>query len=215
MPVSSINRIKTIAIPLTVDSGNAIIPIYENSGLSIGDELVPEHTIVSFNCFIKNLKAFAQIKSLPEINMPDFALTDSDTEKLYKVLDIEWKSPRKQIALYISTDDNWLEVGSLSLLNPSGYPYRTYNLMDLFTDALAIEIGDNAKIGVQVQDVGYELLRIGDIVTIHGSYVEEIFVKYDEKPVNIYSQFESSSPLPVATTFGNNDNASNTYLAGN
>ena len=216
MPISSINRIKSIVVPLSVDSSSNIITIYENSGLTIGNELIPGHTIVSFNCFIKNLKAFAEIKSLPEVAMPNFGATDSETEKLYKVLDTEWGSARKQLSLYISNSDNWYKVGSISLLNPSGYPYRIYNLMDIFTDALAIELGDNAKIGIQVEDVGYELLRIGDAVTIHGSYVEEIFVK---SPPDIFNFTVTGSTTPVPETpnndIGNNSEISDINLLGN
>lgn len=184
MAVTSVNRVKSIVVPLSSASGNQIVTIYENSGLTIGDELIPNHKIVSVNCFIKNLKAFAEINSLPEINLPNFSLEDSETDKLYKVMGIEWGSARKQLTLYISAGSGWSKVGSLSLLNPSGYPYRVYNLIDLFTDALAIELGDNSRIGIQVEDVGYGLLAINDTVTIHGSYVEEIFV-------------ESPNPQPI------------------
>ena len=151
--------------------------IYESTGLTVGAELHSGYKIVSFNCFLKNLKAFAQIQSLPEAPLPNFALEDSETDKLYKTLDIEWKSPRKQIDLYISSNrQDWHQVGSTSLLNPYGYPFRVYNLMDLFTDNLALELGDNSKIGVQLQNVGYGLLDESDRLTIHGSYTEEIFL---------------------------------------
>lgn len=194
MTISTINRIKTVANKLKVGDGS-IITIYENTGLTIGNELIVAHEIISFNCFIKNLRAFALINSLAEISLPNFTLDDSETDKLYKTLNTEWNSARKQITLYISnqliTNPNgqgWFKVGSLSLLNPSGYPYRVYNLMDLFTDNLAIELGDNGKIGVQIEDVGYGLLSATDEVTIHGSYIEEIFVQSpDPKYVNIIS----------------------------
>jgi hypothetical protein len=51
---------------------------------------------------VKNLKAHAKINSLPPIKLPDFQLEDSETDKLYKTLDIEWGSARKQLNLYIS-----------------------------------------------------------------------------------------------------------------
>ncbi|AFZ31631.1 hypothetical protein Glo7428_3144 [Gloeocapsa sp. PCC 7428] len=183
MPISSVNRARSIVIPLTVNSGSSIIPIYRSSELTVGSELIPDHTIVNYNCFFKNLKAFAEISSLPEASLPNFKLEDSDTDKLYKVLDVEWNSPRKQMTLYISPTGNnldWSKVGSISMLNPSGYPYRIYNLMDLFTDNLALELGENSAIGIGIDDVGYGLLETIDKVTIHGSYVEEIFVQYTE-----------------------------------
>ena len=183
MSISSVNRAKTIAVPLNAGSGDQIITVYEGSGLTIGSELVPAHTIVSYNVFIKNLKAFAEINSLPEIALPEFELTDSETTKLYKTLNVEWRSARKQLNLFIAADSDWRKVGSVSLLNPSGYPFRIYNLLDLFTDNLFFELGENGKIGVQIEEVGYGLLFGNDSVIIHGSYVEEIFTNYTEPPI--------------------------------
>lgn len=202
--------------------GNNIVTIYQNSDLTIGDELLPGHTIINFNSFVKNLKAFARIASLPEAPLPSFSLEDSQTDKLYKTLDVEWKSARKQLNLYISTGDDWSQVGSISMLNPYGYPFRIYTLLDLFTDNLALELGENGKIGVQVQDVGYGLLTAQDSVTIHGSYVEEIFASYENKPDTTYVIVQggssggggSTTPAPDYSV-SNNSIVGNDFLVGN
>lgn len=208
MPINSINRVRSITLSL-LSENSEIVPIYENPGLAVGDELLPSHTIVSFNCFIKNLKAFASVRSLPEAPLPNFNLEDSETDKLYKTLDIEWKSPRKQLNLYVSSGEDWHQVGSVSLLNPYGYPFRVYNLMDLFTDNLALELGDNSKIGIQVENVGYGLLKTADKVTIHGSYVEEIFVNFpsDAPVVNVFgtSGFTFDTPILDNNTLVDNN----------
>jgi hypothetical protein len=170
--ISTFNKAKTIAKSLDSSTGQIIVPIFSNTltGNYPGQ-------IVSVNAFVKNLKAHAKISSLAPVKLPNFTLEDSETDKLYKTLDIEWGSARKQLNLYISDNQvDWYQVGAISLLNPSGYPYRIYNLMDLITDNLAIELGENGRIGVQIQDVGYGALQVGDIVTIHGSYVQEIAV---------------------------------------
>lgn len=186
MPISTINRVKSITVSLNAATGNSILPIYQNSNVTVGSELLPGYKVVSFNCFLKNLKAFAKIQSLEESPLSNFALEDSATDKLYKTLDIEWKSPRKQLSLYIASGNaGWSQVGSVSLLNPAGYPFRIYNLMDLYTDNLALELGDNSRIGITVDEVGYGLLEAADTVTIHGSYVEEIFLENKEPPINI------------------------------
>ena len=191
MPISQINRAKTIAVSLSASSGNQIINIYNNSGLLVGSELTPGYTVVSHNCFVKNLKAFSVITSLPEIGLPNFELTDSETTKLYKTLDIEWKSARKQLNLFVGVNNNWYQAGSTSILNPSGYPFRIYSLLDMLTDNLYFELGENGKIGVQVQDVGHGLLAGSDSIVIHGSYVEEIFVK---SPEQIYTTVPTNTP---------------------
>ncbi|WGV25975.1 hypothetical protein [Halotia branconii] len=171
--ITTFNKVKTIAIKINNQNGTGIIPIIENNL----NDITSSGQVLSANLFIKNLKAYAQIKSLSPVALPNISLEDSNTERLYKVLDVEWQSPRYQLNLYISDSSNdWHPVGGISLLNPSGYPYRIYNLMDRFTDNLAIELGENGKVGVQIQDVGYGVLQANDLVTIHGSYILEMVV---------------------------------------
>jgi hypothetical protein len=168
------NKVKTISLVLNASFGSQIIEVFPLPDASTFGVEVSK--LLSLNTFVKNLKAYAKIESLPAIQLPNFQLEDSETDKLYKTLDIEWGSPRKQLNLYISNDNQWDLVGALSLLNPSGYPYRMYNLQDLYTDNLAIELGQDGKLGVQIQDVGYGLLQNNDTVTVHGSYLHEIVV---------------------------------------
>lgn len=172
MTITTFNKSKTIAKTLNAATAENIIPIFSNT-------LTETYggAIVSVNAFVKNLKAHAKISSLEPIRLPNFQLEDSETDKLYKTLDIEWGSARKHLNLYISENQaNWYQIGAISLLNPSGYPYRIYNLMDLVTDNLAIELGENGRIGVQVQNVGFGALQGDDVVTVHGSYVQEIIL---------------------------------------
>lgn len=214
MPITSINRAKTITFQLP-ESSSEISNIYSNSGLTVGAELIPGHKIVSFNSFLKNLKAYASLASLEEAPLPQFELDDSQTTKTQKILDLEWKSPRKQLNLYIGIgNQGYFPIGSLSLLNPYGYPFRIYTLMDFFTDNLALELGENSKIGIQVQDVGYGLLTPDDKVTIHGSYVEEIFVESSDN-VN-YTFYISGNQVGAGDTptqNGNNQNSEDDEMA--
>lgn len=218
MPISNVNRVKTIALQLATQSNN-IQTIYSNASLPIGTELLPSYKVVSFNSFIKNLKVFASVTSLEEAPLPEFALDDSATAKLTKTLDIEWKSPRKQLNLYIASVPNpdsnqWLQVGSVSLLNPYGYPFRVYNVMDLFTDNLALELGENGVIGMQIQDVGYGLLSNADIVTVHGSYIEEIFLESPDIPININVSGGINNQVPNYE-LDNNSSVDNSFLIKN
>lgn len=202
MPITTVSRVRTIIKKFYASSGGAIITVYSNSELIIGDYLIPNYQIISASTYIKNLKAFTQIESLPEIALPNFELEDSDTDKLYKTLDVEWGGARKQLDLFLGSGDNYEQVGSISILNPSGYPFRVYNLMDLFTDNLALELGDNSQVGVQVKNVGYGLLEGEDNITIHGSYVEEIFCLYPEPVTHIIVQVPvstSATPNPSPT----------------
>lgn len=234
MPITPISQVKTIAYKL--DLTEDIKEIYSTS-LVVGSEYQPGYKIVSFNAFIKNLRAYASVESLPESPLPSFLPTDTSTDKTIKVLDIEWGSARKQLNLFIATNTgsitDWHQVGSLSMLNPYAYPFRVYNLMDMFTDNLAIELGENSKLGVQVQDVGWGLLSVNDNVIIHGSYTEEMFVQAEDKQVvnnysfeirNISTGGSSTAPntsggtTPTPTTnnsMSNSSTVSNNSSVGN
>jgi hypothetical protein len=164
--MQSFNIVKTINRKITSSDAGNIITLFDNSSVAIPNR-------ITLNGFVKNLKAFSKISSLAPINLPVFLLEDTESQKLYKTLDVEFNSPRKQMDVYIGTGTDWSQIGSVSLLNPSGYPYRTYNLLDFFTDGLAAEIGEDGKVGIAIADVGYGFLSGADTVTIHGSYVQE------------------------------------------
>lgn len=218
MSITTINRCKTITVDLSPTSVDQIVTIYQNNGLTVGATFISDYKIVSYNSFLKNLKAFAKIDSLVEAPLPDFALEDSETEKLYKVLDVEWNSPRKQLDLFIkSGNQDWSPVGSVSLLNPSGYPFRIYNLLDVYTDNLAFELGENSKIGVRIKDVGYGLLSGSDKITIHGSYVEEIYLLNNEPPININVNVAGGGYTPTTPDYliGNTTYLDNSFLLTN
>lgn len=171
--MKSFNIAKGIKISLDSSTQGSIVPVTHNN---LTNNLNHQYNVVSRNKFIKNLKAYASINSIAEAALPEINLEDTETEKLYKALDIEWNSPRKQIDLLIGTNNDWMNVGESSLLNPSGYPYRLYNLLDLLTDNLAFEFGDNINLAVKITDVGYGLLQDSDRVNIYGSYIEEIVI---------------------------------------
>ena len=227
MSVSTFTVVKSIVLPLSASSGDTIVPVYESSPASISNLLPNGSTIISFNSFIKNLKVFASVQSLEESELPDIKLEDSDTDKLRKTLDIEWGSPRKQLNLYIATDSSWYQVGSVSLLNPYGYPFRIYNILDLFTDNLAFELGENGKVGISVQDVGYGLLTNVDKVTVHGSLIEEVVLSEEEVPdnviinvppgiTNVYVSgiISGSTGSQTDSSMGDNNLIDDTYLVG-
>ncbi|GAA6621584.1 hypothetical protein [Scytonema sp. NUACC26] len=161
----------TISHRLDSTSNPGVITVFQaNNNLPT----VPGSTKLNLNVFIKNFRAFAIIQSLAPVRLPNYTLEDSESDKTYKMLDIEWGSARKQLDLFIGvTGQPWQKVGAISLLNPSGYPYRIYNLQDLYTPNLAIELGENGKLGVQVVDVGHGVLQGNDFITIHGSYTQE------------------------------------------
>jgi hypothetical protein len=204
--ISTYQKVRQITQKLTSTTGGSVVDLMP----SLTPDILPGLTVLSVNNFVKSLRAYARITSLPEITLPNFELTDSETDKLYKSLDVEWASPRKQLDLLISQGSTWEVIGSVSLLNPSGYPYRSYNLQDLFTDNLAVELGENGKIGVQLKDAGTGLLTGTDTLTIYGSYSQEIIVSSTSL---LTECFDSNATVNNTSTLVLPANQSRQYLS--
>lgn len=164
--MNTISIVKTIDVKLNASSGNQIIELFNDSLNAFNDAIT--------KCiFIKNLKLFSQISSLTGARLPNLKLQDDVLGLPYKTLDIEYNSPRKQLNLFIGSPGNWYQIGSINLLNPSGYSYRMYDLLGFITSKEIAELEIGKSIGVQIVNVGYGLLQNNDIVTIHGSYTQE------------------------------------------
>lgn len=126
--------------------------------LPIGERLpiaIPASLVITYCSKIISFRAYASINSVDEAPLPVFDFEDTESTKLQKVLDLEWQSPRLQLNLYIGSPNNWVLLGSNSLLNPMGYPYRYYNLLDLYTDANESYISEDKQLGIEVKNVGY------------------------------------------------------------
>lgn len=232
MSVKEIRRVINITKSVNISAGTTIVTIHQSKNLVAGNLYFPKYKIITWNTYVKDLKAYARIDSLASVPMPEFSIEDSETTKLYKALDIEWNSPRKQLDLLIYNDEGWHEIGSISLLNPAGYPYRIYNLLDLYTNNSILELNTNARLGVRVKEVGYGLLEPTDEIVIHGSCVEELILDYPEQSfsdfvfpqplTNVYVQAGSGSNSNSGdnNTFGssevnNNNLLDNSFLVGN
>lgn len=183
--MESINIARTIKKSITINDTDNVIELTDANGLM---GLNPRQRVFSKSKYLKNIKAYASINSLPESPLPDFELEDSETEKMLKVLNLEWGNARKQLDLLIGTDNDWMSIGEISLLNPAGYPYRIYNLLDVITDNLAFELANNTSLAVKIEDVGFGLLEAGDVVNIFGSYVEELVIDSSTQPMTIFNQ---------------------------
>jgi hypothetical protein len=151
----------------------------QNSRIILFDNTLPdginENRVLSVNGYLKGLKAYTNITSLAEAPIPAIELTDTDQEKIIKVLNIEWGNER--IGLDLQFSDNgtdFITIGSVSLINQMGYPFRNYSLLDFYTDSIAAEIGTNGVVACEIVDQGYGKLASQDKLTIYGSVQQEI-----------------------------------------
>lgn len=175
MEIATYNRNQPFALTLDSSSSDRIISVFETRP-EIED--VPylksaEHLIL--NGFVKTFRAKAVIKSIPEVELPNLSVEQSRTERLNLTRNLQWSSARKELKLYVAQSYNdWFHIGSVALLNIP--PFQVFNLMEMYTENLALELGSTGAIGVSVHNAGYGLLGANDEVTIFGSATTEVVV---------------------------------------
>ena len=170
----TVNRAGAILIELTAATGGAIVPLYHVGSSSGATAMKADPNYRGMIGLLNNLRAIATITSITEVDLPNFQNSDSDSDRMVKALDIQWKSPRKQINILQSLDGvTWVQTGAVSLLNSSGYPYTTHNILNFLTEDVAREFPDGHRLALQIVDVGTGLLGAGDRIVIDGGYVEE------------------------------------------
>ncbi|MBD1899267.1 hypothetical protein NDI44_08685 [Trichocoleus sp. DQ-A3] len=197
MAVYTHSKVYNIAARLRPNSSN-IMTLYENFG-DLPHYIGRKLEVLAVNTYLKNLKCHSMIKSIPSGNLPRFEVADTETDRLGKTLQTEWGSARKHLDVYYGVgDSDWLPVGAASLLAPFGYPFRVHNLLDLFTDNLAAELGTGSRIGVAIADVDYGLLDTNDSVVIHGSYVTEYVTTEADLPSIQHSEPFNHVVLPTS-----------------
>lgn len=175
MEIQTYNRNRPLGLKLDSSSADRIITVFENRTDTEDSNYLMTAQHVVYNGFVKTLRAKAVINSIPETTLPGLTVEQSRNERLLAMRNVEWQSPRKQLDLYLAeTYNNWHHIGSLSLLNIP--PFRVVNLMEYFTENIAIELGSTGAIGVGIRDAGYGLLGNGDEVIIFGSSTTEIVV---------------------------------------
>lgn len=193
----TVNRAGAILIELTAATGGAIVPLYHVGSSAAAATMKADPNYRGMIGLLNNLRAIATITSITEVDLPDFENSDSDSDRMVKALDVQWKSPRKQLNILQSLDGvGWVQTGAVSLLNSSGYPYTTHNILNFITEDVAREFPDGHRLALQIVDVGTGLLGAGDRIVIDGGYVEEFTLA---EPMSSIGQLISPDLTSVET----------------
>ncbi|NER83608.1 MAG: hypothetical protein F6K42_29490 [Leptolyngbya sp. SIO1D8] len=155
---------------LSTGSGQGIQIIYEPSQTSPYDR-VPA---LRYYGFITDLRLKVDISSLPQTAIPDIDISTSRTERAERIRQMEWESDRYEMQLLMQDtySGGWLEIARLSLLNRS--PYYQINILRYMTDQIALNVANDARLGMQFIDAGYGLPKSEDSLVIFGAVREEI-----------------------------------------
>lgn len=189
LPVS-----RTISRSLVGLTNNQIVPIISNDIAVFQAEFgITERCKI--NGFISELRAFSSIKSLSSVPIPDFSITDSDTDKILKTQQLMWgdAAARFDLCLWSAGKLNpsaseWILEGILPLTNSAGYPYTLHNPLDLLTTNLAREFGENTSFGVSIKDAGWGLPSVLDTINIVGGWKQDCRIiqpDYIPVPINV------------------------------
>lgn len=171
-------------------SGSNLVQLYAPGFASPYDRV----NVLKYYGFITSLRMKVDVNSIPESEIPSLPLTDSRTERITAVRDLEWRSPRKEIEFYLKTSRSaWFPIFKVSLLNR--IPYYQINLLPLFGDAVAFEVGNDARIAARITDAGYGLLNNSDSITIFGSAQEEAMALPEQE-----TEISMSSDLALPVT---------------
>lgn len=160
MPINSFSRGKTFTQEIKPSFGNDLVPLLLFDDLYFFDELPSKSKILSSTRYLKTLKAFATLDSLPKSSTAQYSLIRNNNQ------------PRKQLSLYLSSSNLTAKIVSLSLFKDK----VDYNLLDLLTNNLSFEIDSRYSLFFQFENVGYGLPSGSDTITIYGTYVEEFTV---------------------------------------
>jgi hypothetical protein len=146
-----------LSIKLNPAQGEAIIPLFCNDPTQIKADYGASPNSWT-NGFLEEFFVKSSINSLEEVPFPAYAVGDSETARLIKNSDVEWKSPRAHLCLWkhtkrtgTPTPAEWVYMAKVSLLNSYGYPERRHNLLTEFTDNISRKLGEYTWIGASFQ----------------------------------------------------------------
>ncbi|MEJ1929903.1 hypothetical protein WDZ92_06420 [Nostoc sp. NIES-2111] len=161
------------------------------------------YRVISESVSIENLKAISYIKSFTPADFPVFELGTSESQRFFATLNIEWGSERCQMNLLLKIGDDYHKISMQSLLNPSPYPFREFDLGNF-------DLGSNSNLYAQIEDVGYGLLQASDSVVFHGELVRDIYI---EKLVDTSIKIANSiSNIPAIIVNSNPDRKGLTFF---
>ncbi|NER49235.1 MAG: hypothetical protein F6J92_21575, partial [Symploca sp. SIO1A3] len=148
----------------------------------------------------------------PEVPQPEIPDTATESERQSLAIKALWANERFDLNCWISSNVNepeptWLKVGSLPMRNPSGYPYVRQKVLDLYTDALMFECGENSAIALSIEDAGWGMPTADDEIVISGAYV------YEHQLINLQAGGSiDSSPSNSGSTGTSNSLSANDLL---
>lgn len=187
-----------ISLVYSPNSGSQIIELVNNNPNQIRNKFGLGNVAGVANGLLDELRCYASISSLPEIELPAITAEDSESEKLVKAQSFEWGTARFELAVFkkAKSQNDWAEFGVSALKNSGGFRYRIHRLLDLTTDNIGARIGEWGKIGVAIRSVGYGFPAAFDRITFTGHWVQEFTWVQEHPTYVIVNSYGGSGTAP-------------------
>lgn len=163
MRVESAHRNRKAAMVLPATNEEVIIPILVNDKAAMLAEF-PDFGDKSWvNGFLSDAYVTTVVQSLPELPFPNFDNSDSQSQRIVKAIDAEWKQPCVYLCFWTNIAEtptpgattsnygNWVYEGKIAIVHQYGYPERKYRFSDFLTDDISAALAESERLGVSFQ----------------------------------------------------------------
>jgi len=171
---------RSYPILATLDAATGAAPITLAHFGAQSDPLQSDPNYVGMIGLLSNFRAIAYLsaESFAEVALPELNLADGDTDRMVKILDVQWGAPRLHAEILLSPDGtNWTAIALIAFLNAGGYPFSLVDMLPYLTSDVAREFPAGLRLGIRLIDVGYGLIKGGDKIVLDGNWVEEYSLK--------------------------------------
>lgn len=186
MTLQTIENRQKIITALTAENAGNILELFTYT---------PYHKlgyrVLSESMRMRNIQLQSFVIAIPPQPFPVFPLEASESETQLELLKLEWQNPRYHCNLWIKNEFyDWIRLGIASIQNASPAPYREY----VFPDQ---QLGDNAMLGMQIQNVGWGLLQGQDRVNITADLHKTITLQKVSEGIKRDTMINDTTPTLV------------------
>lgn len=204
MTINKITISNSIFLPLPLER-SSIVTVFQPNRNLINTSFTDNYKIIGVSYYNFKLYASAQIKSTAVVPLINFTLKDPVTLKQLDRRNFEVDKPGKKLSLLFQKGIDWIEIGSIKLIN---FGNSFYDVHDLFHE-IAINPTlsfSNTAIGVQIVSEEWDVLKDNDKAIIYGSYNQELILSSpDPSPINNISITNTGIPSGGGANSGSNN----------
>ena len=154
-------------------SPEGIITIFDAANI-FNSYLPLENTyFVGYSLQLEKLQTTVDLRSFAKAPIPNIAPEDTQAERNAKLSEVESRFAKIGLSIYQNSGEGFKRTGIVILQNrgneyyqPLLVPYLTLGEVEL--------LGKNDKLGVQINNLGFGILGVGDYIIVSGTWKAKI-----------------------------------------